>query len=90
IQLAKDLMHPSPSEERRRHKKKRLVQSPNSYFMDVKCIGCYRITTIFSHAHTVVACPGCTTILCTPGGGKCKLTAVYVTETFPFGHCSLN
>lgn len=38
-QLAKDLMHPSFAEERRRHKKKRLVQSPNSYFMDVKCIG---------------------------------------------------
>lgn len=39
IQLAKDLLHPSPEEEKRRHKKKRLVQSPNSYFMDVKCPG---------------------------------------------------
>lgn len=38
-QLAKDLLHPSPEEEKRRHKKKRLVQSPNSYFMDVKCPG---------------------------------------------------
>lgn len=38
-QLAKDLLHPTPEEERRRHKKKRLVQSPNSYFMDVKCPG---------------------------------------------------
>ncbi|CAK6949236.1 unnamed protein product [Scomber scombrus] len=37
--LAKDLLHPSPEEEKRRHKKKRLVQSPNSYFMDVKCPG---------------------------------------------------
>ncbi|CAB1321164.1 unnamed protein product, partial [Coregonus sp. 'balchen'] len=35
--LAKDLLHPSPEEEKRSHKKKRLVQSPNSYFMDVKC-----------------------------------------------------
>ncbi|XP_054038749.1 40S ribosomal protein S27 isoform X2 [Rissa tridactyla] len=35
--LAKDLLHPSPEEEKRKHKKKRLVQSPNSYFMDVKC-----------------------------------------------------
>ncbi|AWP11068.1 putative 40S ribosomal protein S27-like [Scophthalmus maximus] len=48
-------MHPSFTEERRRHKKKRLVQSPNSYFMDVKCMGCYRITTIFSHAQIVAA-----------------------------------
>lgn len=39
FQLAKDLLHPSPEEEKRRHKKKRLVQSPNSYFMDVKCPG---------------------------------------------------
>ncbi|KAF5924223.1 hypothetical protein HPG69_007443, partial [Diceros bicornis minor] len=38
--LAKDLLHPSPEEEKRKHKKKRLVQSPNSYFMDVKCPGC--------------------------------------------------
>ena len=37
--LAKDLLHRSPEEEKRKHKKKRLVQSPNSYFMDVKCPG---------------------------------------------------
>ncbi|XP_013869666.1 40S ribosomal protein S27 [Austrofundulus limnaeus] len=75
MSMAKDLMHPSSAEELRRHKKKRLVQSPNSYFMDVKCTGCYRINTIFSHAQTVVACPGCYTVLCRPGGGKCRLTA---------------
>ena len=57
--LAKDLLHPSPEEEKRKHKKKRLVQSPNSYFMDVKCPGCYKITTVFSHAQTVVLCVGC-------------------------------
>ncbi|XP_037530599.1 40S ribosomal protein S27-like [Nematolebias whitei] len=73
--LAKDLLHPSLAEEMRKHKKKRLVQSPNSFFMDVKCAVCFRITTIFSHAHTVVACPGCLTILCRPRGGKCRLTA---------------
>lgn len=39
FQLAKDLLHPTPEEEKRRHKKKRLVQCPNSYFMDVKCPG---------------------------------------------------
>jgi hypothetical protein len=38
-QLAKDLLHPSPAEEKRKHKLKRLVQHPNSYFMDVKCPG---------------------------------------------------
>ncbi|GAA6085307.1 40S ribosomal protein S27 [Tachysurus ichikawai] len=73
-QLAKDLLHPTPEEERRRHKKKRLVQSPNSYFMDVKCPGCYKITTVFSHAQTVVLCVGCSTVLCQPTGGKARLT----------------
>ncbi|XP_072409202.1 small ribosomal subunit protein eS27-like [Chiloscyllium punctatum] len=72
--LAKDLLNPSPEAERRRHKKKRLVQSPNSYFMDVKCPGCYKITTVFSHAQTVVLCVGCSTVLCQPTGGKARLT----------------
>ncbi|KPP68298.1 hypothetical protein Z043_113034 [Scleropages formosus] len=35
--LVRDLMHPTYEAERQRHKKKRLVQSPNSYFMDVRC-----------------------------------------------------
>ncbi|CAO2643164.1 40S ribosomal protein S27 [Lemmus lemmus] len=60
--LAKDLLHPSPEEEKRKHKKKCLVQSPNSYF------------TVFSHAQTVVLCIGCSTVLCQPTGGKARLT----------------
>lgn len=42
-------MHPTAESEQRKHKLKRLVQSPNSYFMDVKCPGCFNITTVFSH-----------------------------------------
>lgn len=53
--MPKDLLHPSAAEERRKHKLKRLVQSPNSFFMDVKCPGCFQITTVFSHAQ-VSAC----------------------------------
>ncbi|KAM4871670.1 small ribosomal subunit protein eS27-like [Thomomys bottae] len=74
LPLAKDLLHPSPEEEKRKHKKKRVVQSPNSYLMDVKCPGCYKITTVFSHAQTVVLCVGCSTVLCQPTGGKARLT----------------
>lgn len=103
LKYIQDLMHPSLTKERTKHKKKRLVQSPNSYFMDVKCVGkdctmpfialklmmlksdwlyldfftptgCYRITTIFSHAQTVVPCTGCSLVLCQPRGGKCRLT----------------
>ncbi|XP_032380574.1 40S ribosomal protein S27-like isoform X2 [Etheostoma spectabile] len=74
ITLARDLLHPTIEHERRQHKKKRLVQSPNSYFMDVKCPGCYKITTVFSHAQTVVLCVGCSTVLCQSKGGKARLT----------------
>ena len=69
-----DLLHPTPDEQARRHKLKRLVPTPNSYFMDIKCPGCYSVTTAFSHAQTVVQCEGCTMPLCTPTGGKCTLT----------------
>ncbi|CAM9694910.1 unnamed protein product [Ascophyllum nodosum] len=69
-----DLLHPSSSHEKRVHKLKRLVQSPNSFFMDVKCPGCFNITTVFSHAQTVVVCGSCSTILCQPTGGKARLT----------------
>lgn len=54
-----DLLHPSIEEERERHKKHRLVQNPNSFFMDVRCSSCYGITTVFSHAQTVITCEGC-------------------------------
>merc|ERR1711918_294855 len=69
-----DLLHPSAEEEKRKHKLKRLVQSPNSFFMDVKCPGCFHITPVFRHAQTVVFCSACSTALCQPTGGKCRLT----------------
>jgi len=72
--LAKELLLPLARDEHRRHKLKRLVQHPNSYFMDVKCPGCYRITTVFSHAQTVVVCSGCSTVLCQSTGGRARLT----------------
>ncbi|XP_040855322.1 40S ribosomal protein S27-like [Ochotona curzoniae] len=71
--LAKDLLYPFPA--KRRHKKKRLVQkSPKFFFMNVKCPGCHKITTVFSHTQTVVLCVGCSTVLCRPTGGKARLT----------------
>lgn len=44
------------------------LQSPNSYFMDVKCQGCFNITTVFSHSQTVVTCSSCAAVLATPAG----------------------
>jgi ribosomal protein S27E len=31
-------------------------------------------TTVFSHSQTVVLCGGCSAVLCTPTGGKARLT----------------
>ena len=56
------------------HKLKRLIQAPNSYFLDVKCGTCKDITTIFSHSQTAVKCNTCSAVLCTPTGGKAKLS----------------
>ncbi|KAI3924177.1 hypothetical protein MKX01_029712 [Papaver californicum] len=60
--------------EKRRHKLKRLVESPNSFFMDVKCQGCSNITTVFSHSQTVVVCGKRPTVLCQPTGGRARFT----------------
>ncbi|OOO08634.1 Ribosomal protein S27E [Aspergillus oryzae] len=74
IVLAVDLLNPTPQAEARKHKLKQLVPAPRSFFMDVKCPGCFTITTVFSHAQTVVVCAGCSTVLCQPTGGKARLT----------------
>ncbi len=42
--LAVDLLNPSIESELRKHKLKTLVQQPRSFFMDVKCPGCFQIT----------------------------------------------
>merc|ERR1711877_78598 len=73
--LAVDLLHPSLACEKAKHKKKRLVQAPNSFFMDVKCPNCFKIRTIFSHAQSVVVCQGCASIMSQPTGGKARLTS---------------
>mmetsp|Transcript_76524 Transcript_76524/g.112097 ORF Transcript_76524/g.112097 Transcript_76524/m.112097 type:complete len:85 (-) Transcript_76524:761-1015(-) len=59
--------------ERNKHKTKRIIPNPDSYFMDVKCPKCSSILIIFSHSQTRVKCVGCDTILCTPTGGKVRL-----------------
>ena len=59
LQLATDLLHPSADDERRKHKLKRLVQSPNSYFMDVKCPGvcnCVEISLVCDGALALLVC----------------------------------
>ena len=71
--LDSDLRYPSVQKERSSHKRKRLVQGPNAFFMDVKCVRCARVNVVYSHATTAVACAGCATVLCKPTGGKAIL-----------------
>ena len=66
--------HYATSESNRKPLLQTLVPGPRSFFMDVKCPGCFTITTVFSHAQTVVICAGCSTVLCQPTGGKARLT----------------
>ena len=37
-------------------------------------LGCLNISTVFSHAQTVVLCSSCATVLCQPTGGRARLT----------------
>src|SRR6056300_1726041 len=69
-----DLLNADPVQEEHLHKLKRLVQAPNSYFLDIRCKQCLNITTVFSHSQTAVACEHCNLVLCTTTGGKAKLT----------------
>ena len=39
-----DLLSPDPAVEAQKHKLKKLVQKPNSYFMDIKCKNCGTLT----------------------------------------------
>ena len=51
-----DLLNYDPIEEESKNKLKRFVQTPNSYFMDVKCPNCGAINVVFSHSQTIVVC----------------------------------
>jgi ribosomal protein S27E len=39
-----------------------------------RCQGCFNITTVFSCSQSVVLCGSCSAVLCTPTGGKARLT----------------
>ncbi len=52
-----NLANPDPSVEEYKHKLKKLIQKPNSYFLDVKCKNCTEILHTFSHAQSVIKCP---------------------------------
>tara|TARA_B110000914_G_C15271246_1_gene357656 strand:- start:342 stop:590 length:249 start_codon:yes stop_codon:yes gene_type:complete len=68
-----DLLKPSPVNEQRKHKLKRIVQRPNSTFIDIKCKACSKITHTFTHARSIIRCWNCKELLATPTGGKINI-----------------
>lgn len=44
------------------------------HFLHPHSPGCFQISTVFSHSRTVVMCESCGSVICTPTGGKAKLT----------------
>ena len=68
-----DLLNPSEHIENKKHKLKRLVQRPNSYFVDIKCKNCKKINHTFSHAQSVIKCKNCQETLANPTGGKLNI-----------------
>ena len=51
-----DLLNVEAEEEEQKHKLKKLVQAPDSFFMDVKCPQCQTVNTLFSHVQGVCLC----------------------------------
>ena len=51
-----DLLNVDPQEEATQHKLKKQVQSPDSFFMDVKCPMCHTVNTVYSNPQRVVVC----------------------------------
>jgi ribosomal protein S27E len=49
-----DLLFPDPKKEQAKHKLKRLVQRPNSFFIDIKDPDSNEIIHTFSHANCVI------------------------------------
>ena len=88
-----DLLANDAATEAAQHKLKRLVQSPDSFFMDVKCPQCQTVNTIFSHVQGVCLCKNCKYLLAVPRGGKTKLavgTAWRRKGNWAHTHWSLN
>lgn len=49
-------------------------ETTRDFNLNIKLIGCVKITTVFSHAQTVVLCVGCNMVLCQPTGGLARVT----------------
>ncbi|MDR0318634.1 MAG: 30S ribosomal protein S27e [Nitrososphaerota archaeon] len=51
----------------------KLIPTPSSNLLRVKCFKCGNEQLVFSHATNQVTCNVCNEILATPAGGKAKI-----------------
>ena len=58
--LDHDLLNPPAHLEAKTHKLKRLVMSPNSFFMEVKCPGCFQMYVILPALCSIAFDSACT------------------------------
>ena len=68
-----DLLNADPTQEEHLHKLKKLVQTPDSFFMDVMSKHSDELYTVFSHSQTPVY-DNTGNLIAMPTGGRVKLT----------------
>merc|ERR1712141_932790 len=68
-----DLLNVPDHVEQKRHKLKRTVQAPNSYFMNVRSSDNSGMAVVFSHSQTPIYCPSTDKVLAKVTGGKAML-----------------
>ena len=68
-----DLLNPTSEAEAKTHKPAPRAE-PQLVLHGRCCPGCTSISTVFSHAQTVIQCTSCMILLAQPTGGKARLT----------------
>ena len=69
-----DILHPSNNISSKQHKLKRLIQSPNSYYIDILCSKCNSYNIMYSHISTNIYCKSCDHVIALSTGGKANIT----------------
>ncbi len=68
-----DLLNIPYEVEKKTHKMRRTVPSPNSYFLRIKCPECENVSILFSNSQSDAICNGCNKRLAKSTGGKVVL-----------------
>ncbi|CAM9539392.1 unnamed protein product, partial [Heterosigma akashiwo] len=72
--MPRDLLNPSASEEARKHKLKRLVQSPIAFSWTLSAPAASTSPPYSVTPRPLSFCGSCSMMLCQPTGGRARLT----------------